>query len=603
MNIRSTPRRSLLAALSVLLVAGCGEAKTIAVGGGPAIDSYVAPKDTSAPQPDVSQPDEGPVAGTQRMIILKHSATDPPVLVVGEVLLVEAMVIDFASGKEAEGVLVSYAIVSREPEDGDAIMTASYAYTDVEGWVGSTFKSNTVPDVDYVVRLAAEGAQPVELPIVVTDIPKGKIRVKIEWQGPINVKNIDVRLCPGTFSCSQFKPTNVPTCEGKTVLGGLGLNPEVSWDDLPSDQSYTVVATAQSPSESLAAKGCIDLIKPDPSGSNVHNMVLTLLVLNPMGSYDTVSFFNFTGAIPGQAGEIVDEIVKLFTNPGGFLIDMIKLVVSQWVPAWVTDAAFGLFEDQLGQIVTDWIFNNAPDWLQDIFIIGEDLIQVVHHLNLLATLNLSKLQNDYWMQGDLEWQGIVLWWHYGCPKEDEPDYDPDCGKFEVSMSTLGIEGIFPPDIIAGKFQAEIHQFDMFDVYQHVIKLNYGKLIVFVLEKVLLKAITGYDNMEEALYSFVNCAGIASFFSNVVLDAVGLTEEKLEQGCHGAIDFLVGPVMTLIGNLSLSSQLSLSGSALLVDVDQNLIVDDIVDGVWAGNIQINGEQGAEFSGTWDAHRKQ
>ena len=38
---------------------------------------------------------------------------------------------------------------------------------------------------------------------------------------------------------------------------------------------------------------------------------------------------------------------------------------------------FGFFEDELAAIITNWLLNVSPDWMQDIFTIGQDLTQVV----------------------------------------------------------------------------------------------------------------------------------------------------------------------------------------------------------------------------------
>ena len=107
------------------------------------------------------------------------------------------------------------------------------------------------------------------------------------------------------------------------------------------------------------------------------------------------------GGHTGARVAVVDEIVLLFNDPGQFLLNQIKALTKNFIPAWVVDAAFGLFENELADIITGWMLNESPEWIQDIFVVGNDLTQVVDNLEMLATLQLSKLSNDYYIQGVL----------------------------------------------------------------------------------------------------------------------------------------------------------------------------------------------------------
>lgn len=598
-----------LLALAALSVAGCGDEKVVAVGGGPAPDASV----DVGPASDVAEPDGGPGAdtgepqGLAREIILLHDTSEPIQVIITEDFLIRAKVIDYQLSAPAPNALVTLAIVTNDG-GGDASLTTNQAYTDASGQVEVQFRAGLKPDVHYEVELTTLGADPVRLPLYVVDTPKGNIDVKLAYEGPIAIKNVHVRLFPGSYTCGQFKPINVPEnpLGEKTVLGlggtGGGSQEAVSFEDLPDSQKFTVVATAQSPTGSLAAAGCLDGVMVLAGQDNTVTLTMYLLVLNPAGIYDTTNIFDFTGAIPGQVGEMVDQIVLLFNDPGKFLIDQVKNLVANYVGQLVTDAVFGLFEDQLADIVTNWMLNQSPDWLQNVFVIGQDLTQVVNNLEMQATLIISKLSNDYYVQGVLNWTGIVLYWHYGCAKEGEPDYDPECGKYVFSMEQFS-NTEFPMDIVSGKFTGLIHDFDQLDIDNHVIKINYGKLIIFVLNEMILPAISGENTLLDAILSFVDCGSIASSFSNSVLDGIGVSENDIEGFCTNAITLIVSPVELLLGNLALDSQLRLQGKARLVDDDNNLVVDHIVDGIYQGHIESGGEEGSSFDGVWSADRKE
>ena len=589
---------------------GCGDDRVIAVGGGPpgsdgvdTDDDGPVGDDTSGAETGSDKPGDPGAVGAMREIVLLHDTSKPIHLSITDQLLIQAKVIDYIAGGPAPDVLVSYEIVEGPDVGGDATLTALQATTNPSGEVGVTFRANHVPDIHYTVELSANGAEPVQIELFVTDAPKGDIRVALNYEGPISVKNVHLRLFPGDFTCGQFNPINVPdNVIADNTLLGLGLEDEVVWTDLAAAEKYTVVATAQSPAGSLAAAGCIDGVVVIAAEENSVTLTMYLLTLNPTGIYDTVNVFDFTGAIPGELGMLVDQIVLLFNNPGKFLIDQIKVLVSTYVPAWVTDLAFSLFEDQLADIVTNWIKNESPSWIQDIFLIGDDLTQIVDNLEMQAELQISKLQNDYYVQGTLFWTGIVLYWHLGCELDEaHPEYDPDCGKFTFSIQDF-TNTQFPMDIVEGKFTGSIQDFDKFDIDNHTIKINYGKLILFVLNEMLLPTLTGENNLTDAILSFVNCASIASAFSNGVLDSIGVDEGDLEGFCVDAITFLTVPVEALLGNLALDSQLRLQGHATLLDADNDLLVDEIIDGVYVGHVEVDGQEGPEFDGTWEAWKK-
>lgn len=611
--MRLSPHRRIilvvLAASTFLALSGCGDEKIIAVGGGPPPDAgFDATADTGAPGadgPETSQPPvdtgPGPVAGEGREIVLLHDTSAPTQVTITQNLLIQAKVVDYAQSGPAAGVPVFYEIIENDG-GGDATLTTAQAYTDDSGVVGVTFRANLVSNVHYKVQLSADQAQPVALEIFVVDTPKGDIEVELNYEGPISVKNVHVRLFEGGYTCGQFNAVNVPEGPlGEKTLLGIGAGSSVEFKDLPEAKKFTVVATAQSPSGSLAAAGCLDGIVVLPEQSNKVTLTMYLLVLNPAGFYDAVTVFDFTGAIPGQVGDIIDEVVLLFNDPGKFLINQVKNLVSAYIGDLITDVAFSLFEDELADIITDWMLNESPDWLQNIFTVGQDLTQVINNLELRADLLISKLSNDYYVQGVMYWDSIVLYWKLGCAEEGEPGYDPTCGQYIFGLEDFASTE-FPMDIIEGKFTGFIHDFDKLDIDNFPIKINYGKIILFVLNEMLLPAITGENNLTDAILSFVNCGSIASFFSNGVLDAIGVSEGDIEEFCIDGVTLITKPISLILGNLALDSQMRLSGKAVMVDDDNDLKVDHIIDGEFSGTIEVDGQEGPQFKGTWDAHKQ-
>ncbi|TNF25296.1 MAG: hypothetical protein EP329_23335 [Deltaproteobacteria bacterium] len=573
-------------------VSGCGDDKIVARGGGELDDTILGGGDIA----DTVSPDGNTQPnGTGREIILLHDTTRPLSVMVTQNQLLRAKVIDYSQGGPASDVTLRFAIVEGG-DASDASLSSLSAYTDASGVAGVTFRSGTTADRTYTIQVSADDAPPVRFDVYVADSPRGDLRVSLAYEGPIAVKNVHVRLVNGQFTCGQFSAVYPPidVVAEKTLLGvGQG---DVLWEHLPASERFTVVATAESQEGHLAAAGCIDGVVIVGEQENKVTLTMFLLTLNPTGIYDSTSVFDFTGAIPGQVGELVSQISLLFTSPGHFLIEQVKSIAAAYVGELITNAIFGLFEDTVADVIDDWMFNNSPQWLQDILQVGKDLTQVVNNLEMQAELRISKLSNDYYVQGALLWQGIVLYWHWGCADEGEAGYDPECGRYVFNMQAFQ-DTEFPMDIIEGHFTATIQNFNQLDIDNHVIKINYGKLIIFVLNEMILPALSGEHNLTDAVLSFVNCPAIADAIGG--FSAIGISEQDVEDFCVDGITLIVTPVQIVLGGLALDSQLRMSGNATLLDDDDDLNVDEIQNGHFLGHFESDGQQGSPFTGLWEA----
>jgi hypothetical protein len=576
-----------------LCALGCGDEKIVAVDGSPTDTAA----DTTAPD-GADGIDPNP---TGRELIVLHDSSQPLQVRVANNQTLRVKLVDYGLGGPAPDATVSFAIRPKDPAvQGDASLSSLNAFTDQAGIASVTFRANTAADLSYIIDVSAADADPVSFEIFVANAPRGSLRVELRYEGPIAVKNVHVRLVPGQYTCGQFNPVN-PTTDivGEKTLLGIGAA-DIVWPNLPEGQRFTVFATADSPRDHLAAAGCLDGVVIVPNQENKVTLTLYLLTLNPTGYYDNTTVFDFTGAIPGQLGDLVDEISLLFSSPGTFLINQIKRLAAMYVGEFITDTIFGLFEDAVADVIDDWMFNRSPDWLQDILTVGQDLFQIVNNLELLATLRITKLTNDYYVQGMLYWNGVALYWRVGCPRPGEANYDPQCGRNEFSLAAFA-NTQFPMDIIEGRFTASIQDFDQLDIDNHVIKINYGKLILFALNELVLPALTGEHNLTDAVLSFIDCAAIADGIYFSALGTIGISESDIEGFCTSAIEVITRPVTAILGALAVDSQMRMSGHAVMVDTNDDLSVDRFDNGSFLGNFESDGQLGNPFTGVWSATR--
>jgi len=560
--------------------------------------------DTNTPY----KPDKYKPGGTRYEIVLLHDTSEPMLLTTGDHKPIRAKVIDYEMNAPAVGFPVQYAVAGSNPDCQGSPPCGQFlvqeGMTDTQGIVSVTFEAGDTGDILYTIELTGENATSTGMDISVKTPPVGTLKVVFAYDGPVALKQIDVRVVKGAYACSNFNP--IKPWVGDDIVGqktATGIDSTPTFAPLAVADTYTVFATAQKKDTGhLAAKGCADAVHivADAEGVTQVTLNLYVLTLNPSGTYDSVNHFNFTGAIPGQVGEIINLIVNVFTNPGKVIIDLVKELVSQYVGSWVTDIAFGLFEDALANIITDWLINNSPDFIQDFFVMGQDIVQIVNNVELTSELKLSKLNNDYYFQGIQSWLGINLYWKLGCPKPGQPGYDPECGKHPFSLKDLQDTDV-PMDLITGQFTGMIANYDRLIIDKHEIKLNYGKLILFVINELILPAISNFNSIEDLLYSLIDCKAVADGFVGDVLGAIGVDKQQVEGFCTTAVGFVISPIEEMISGLALDSNLWVAGKCRMLDEDDDLMVDKLLEGEWSGYIEINGDKGPEFPGDFTAEK--
>jgi len=238
--------------------------------------------------------------------------------------------------------------------------------------------------------------------------------------------------------------------------------------------------------------------------------------------------------------------------------------------------------------------------VKDFFTIGDDMLGAITNLEMLSDLVVMKLNNDLTLQGTQYWTGVALYWKFGCNPGD-PGYD-ECGRNELNMKDIG-DPNFPMDLLEGKFTASVADWNRLIVNQHAVKLNYGKLVLYVINELVVASITGGQahSLKEAAQLWINCKAISNGILGEIASWFGGTRQQIEDVCVGSVDFLFGFVDVFLGALTLDTELSLSGTGMLIDETCDLKVDRITKGKYLGYVQGNSSQ-ASITGTFEAVKK-
>jgi hypothetical protein len=538
-------------------------------------------------------------------IVPLHDIDQPLEITTGDRFHIKAKILDWGTFGPAEGYELHFKVLASVPDcqgEACALFAQETALSDKAGVAYLELRAGTLGDVLYTVELSGQRAEPVYFQVRVKYPPSGNLRVNLQYNGSVPVNGINVRVLKGFFSCTQFNAVNPWTngIVGQKTVAGLASKPV--FEDLPVAGNFVLFATAKGPTGHLTAAGCVDAIRVLPDGESEYTDVtlnMYLLYLQSSGKYDAVNKFNFTGAIPGQAGQIVTLVVNVFTNPGKIIVDLVKTGVSQIISPLITNFVFSLFEDELASLVSNLLLNWEP--LSGFFTVGEDLIQIVNNLELHSELSITEKGAAQVIQGIQAWKGLRLYWRTGCPPEGDPGFVA-CAAHDFSLEDLNNTD-FPMDLLAGVFTGSVANFDQMVIESHVIELNYGKLILFVLNKLILPKVSPYDSLTDLLYSLINCEALGNSFAGDILDGIGVGSDTIVNFCNDAEGWIISPVEGWIAGLATSSRLRIQGKCTLVDENDDLYVDHLTNGQWWGKVEVSSGEANSFEGTFEATKKQ
>ena len=585
--------------------------------------------------------------GNRYEIVLLHDLTEAIPVSVGDTFSIHAEVLDLNQDAiPAIGVPVQFAITVQTDltdtpsTDGDAQLDVApdgAIYTSESGIATSVFNGGLVGDRKYVVTVSmgdgdSDGvadAKPMTMELLVTSAPCGCINAALVYNGGLQgLHNFKLSVLPSDYTCDKLYPEKpLPTPLQQLTLTDLASTK--SFDCLPADNYYSLFVTAEGPTINglktcIAASGCNDSVYLQPNKCIDKNIELFVVTMNPTGMYDSVDHFDFTNLIKDCANGVTDplecvqssgnvgqsiccvlyQLITFFNTPGTTIMNLIMDVIKQVGGIWGTlaDTVIGLFKDAVANVITDYLTGSkAPAWLHDFFQVGQDMLGIITNLELHSDLMLSKLNNNFTVQGKQYWTGLTLYWKIGCNPSD-PNY-ATCGAITFDLDQLK-NTQFPMDLVTGTFTASIADFNKFIENLHAIKLDYGKLVLFVLDELIIKNITGgkANTLVGAAKLWLDCAGIAQGILGQIASWFGGSLQDVTNFCNGMIDLLLQPLEMFIGALSLDTNLSLEGNAVLIDQDCDLKVDRITKGIYAGQMQGNGQSQGTFTGTFEATKK-
>lgn len=606
-----TSLRSVWLALAALLFAfgplGCAD------GSRPAEKVVYIPDDPNRP---ITIGDMGttPIGDAQPVaangMLLVASMDDELTINIGSQVDLTVLLVD-AYGNSVQGQEIHWNYDPVNAEVGDAQLAALNSVTDENGETGVTFYASS--DVrDITVTAQGDRTRMVKFLIHVAELPTGGVEVHFDYNGPVPLGNLEVYVVDDPAFCDTARFTSPP--EGILLQGNAASVQEaVTLAPLVSDTSVAVMVRARlSSNGSLAGAGCFGDVRIPIEANARLTVPLFLLPLNPAGTYDTLNHFDFSNAIPGTVGDVIRQLVRFFGDENherqiaGVLFDLVEELVREAAGAlggFIIDVVRGWIEDDLNDIINNYIDNDGPPWLRSFFLIGSDLISVVSNLEVISEMQITKPRSDGTYDGSQNWIGLAFYWNLPC----QGNPDPNCGRHAFTMDQIA-EGVENVNLVFGQFTGRIHTYNHGEIDLHTLDLQYGRLILFVLDNLILPAIAdGAHRLRDALLNLANCPGFANGITggDDCLRLAGICvadRDTIEGWCSTVVGVAGDAAESIIGGLSLDTRLSLSGHMTFVEETSDLSVDTLTDGVWEGVIRTQADQGPPFHGDFHGTRK-
>ena len=588
----------LLASLLGLVAAGCRDEAPSANAGEQAPDGSI-----------VIERDGGPpvVVPGSFLVLIVH-----PDEIEGEILTTEVIYAHVFSsrGVRVPQIPVRFELISENP--GRASLSVEEVMTDDSGCAEVELYLGTEP-AELDLQVTAYGVEePLIVPVRVKPRPTGRLRLNLEGVGPARIGPIDIFVMSGTNRC-PYNPVVIPFGElAKARAGGVEEVVDFDGQRFPAGEPLTIWARGMCGNvtmRTIAAAGCLDGVMITANETTEVTLTMVVRPLNMVGTFDAIGHYDFTDAIPGTAGDVIRRLDDLFNNTARFLIDGMQDLLEAFVGGiyaaainWVINQIQPLIEDAINQ----WILDVAPDWLLDFFQIGRDLLQIANDLEILSVMRFDKTGSDFSVAGTEEWIGIALYWRLNCGLDDPPD----CGRNEFNMEEL-LRAERPIEAVFATFNARTNNFNQLRMAPHDVNLQYGRLILFVLNELILPAVAdGAHSLSEALINVLDCEGIGwricgddGEWGGTYLGVhIGFDVDDVIGWCEGAAEFLGDSASNILDDLAFDSVLTIEGDCDLYEDDFDLMVDRLEDGHYRGWFNVDGIQGNEFQGEFRGDRR-
>ena len=323
----------------------------------------------------------------------------------------------------------------------------------------------------------------------------------------------------------------------------------------------------------LAAAGCAadaptdgndPTIRDDGDGDDVDPQTV-----NAAGKYTLRSTFDLATNAPGTAGEIVNTFIAATDDPDDPTSWMIDQVINAMDDGWVKNFVRNSKPFVSGYI-NDRLLEIAPDLVDKMILIGRDLGDVTKNFGLNETLEVSGSPGAYTATR------AVLGTHFKINNVESDHAFTDYGATPIVVNGVGtsIE-------TGGKIQ----------LADHKVPLSYGKVLRIAIDGMIVPSLEpAASNLNELFSESVNCQVVGEAMDQACYDffgfspGVGTFRNACTAGLNAAAGFIYSKIDSIDGT---ALELGMTGSARVLDKDNDNTIDTIQTGAWSGTATYGG----------------
>ncbi|MFT5431880.1 MAG: hypothetical protein ACI9OJ_002578, partial [Myxococcota bacterium] len=485
-------------------------------------------------------------------------------------------------GAPVDGLEVAWEI-TKDPQMKLAL-GSSVSYTGSDGNTQTSVNQidQEVSQYEVKVSIRNSDATPIYFDITVTTKGIVPLIVSYDYTGKRNFQAVTTYLFKHTddknFPCSAVNPNQIIGAD--LSHAPISLTQSANFPQLPDletemTQKYTIVGIGKDSSGPVLVWGCDDQ-KGEVSFVGSKSVKIPLNNTPPKWSgkdFEVTTNFDLVSALPDNVESIVNTVLGFFTDPAGQLLVLVCDLGGN--VNGIDDLCGVVFQDSsnpclepeeqcfdtvgiaIKSLVTDLLNSLLEDNLAgDIFFTGQDVAKILKGLELKATMRfLNEPKEDGTFSTDdteATWHTVRYRWTLGT--NCMPD-DYACGWRDFNVSS------FQDNVIEAPFSGRVDYNDddeyRLTIDKHSLKINYGSLLLYLIEKQLLPIIGGdgtkpdtvkIDSFEEYLKSLIagqSCLvdeqknGVANacceqFAEEISGSTTGIGNSVALQGCKLAI---------------------------------------------------------------------
>jgi hypothetical protein len=298
--------------------------------------------------------------------------------------------------------------------------------------------------------------------------------------------------------------------------------------------------------------------------------------LQVIGTYQLESEFNLVSGIPGTAGDVVRAVIAMTddpNDPSSWLLDQIagtgstaKSALDTVRPA-LDSILNGLIAQASGDIVIDGVHLDIVAFFKKI---GNDFGDASQKFGLKSTFQIyagpgSTLLAKHTITGVF--------------------FKIDGKRTDKTLAELDMD-----NIVVDKVPVTMVSESQITIGDHDIGLDYGALITFALDNIIIPAIDSTaGSVRELLLDVVPCDDVGSWIAdNTGIGSEGVWSSLCQTAIAAGASYLEGKLGELGGQ---ATDFKIHGTARPVDSNTDRKVDSFVGGLWEGQLMFAGQPSA------------